>query len=310
MKQKKIMKAILPAAGLGTRFLPATKASPKEMLPIVDKPMIQYAVEEAISCGIEDFIIITGKHKRAIEDHFDSAYELEEKLKNAGKKKLLEEINKLSHINFAYIRQKVALGLGHAILCARPYVKDEPFAVILSDDVIDPAYPLLAEMIRVYERVDGPVIALEEVPESDVHKYGIIDGVQDGDVYLIRSLVEKPKKGEAPTNLAIIGRYILTPDVFGILERQKAGAGGEIQLTDALRELLRKRPIYGYRTVGKRYDAGDKVGFLRATVDFALNNKEVSDQFKAYILGIASNIRSPDSFCQNEESRVSLKRRD
>ena len=290
MKQKKIMKAILPAAGLGTRFLPATKASPKEMLPIVDKPMIQNAVEEAISCGIEDFIIITGKHKRAIEDHFDSAYELEEKLKNAGKKKLLEEINKLSHINFAYIRQKVALGLGHAILCARPYVKDEPFAVILSDDVIDPAYPLLAEMIRVYERVDGPVIALEEVPESDVHKYGIIDGVQDGDVYLIRSLVEKPKKGEAPTNLAIIGRYILTPDIFDILLKLRPGKGGEIQLTDAIFALMKRRPVYGFLFEGRRYDAGDKLGYLKATVDFALRNRELSAQFRSYILDVAKTL--------------------
>ena len=284
MTERKIKKAILPAAGLGTRFLPATKASPKEMLPIVDKPMIQYAVEEAISCGIEDFIIITGKHKRAIEDHFDSAYELEEKLKNAGKKKLLEEINKLSHINFAYIRQRVALGLGHAILCAKPFVKDEAFAVILSDDVIDPDYPLLKEMIRVYEEVDCPVIALEAVPDAEVSKYGIIDGVAEGDVYRINNLVEKPKAEDAPSNLAIIGRYILTPDIFRILEKQKAGAGGEIQLTDALRQMLKKRSIYGYPIAGTRYDAGDKVGFLKATVDLALKNPEVSEPFRKYIL--------------------------
>jgi len=282
--ERKIKKAILPAAGLGTRFLPATKASPKEMLPIVDKPMIQYAVEEAISCGIEDFIIITGKHKRAIEDHFDSAYELEEKLKNAGKKKLLEVINKLSHINFAYIRQRVALGLGHAILCAKPFVKDEAFVVILSDDVIDPDYPLLKEMIRVYEEVDCPVIALEAVPKAEVSKYGIIDGVAEGDVYRINNLVEKPKEEDAPSNLAIIGRYILTPDIFRILEKQKAGAGGEIQLTDALRQMLKKRSIYGYPIAGTRYDAGDKVGFLKATVDLALKNPEVSEPFRKYIL--------------------------
>jgi len=284
MTERKIKKAILPAAGLGTRFLPATKASPKEMLPIVDKPMIQYAVEEAISCGIEDFIIITGKHKRAIEDHFDSAYELEEKLKNTGKKKLLEEINKLSHINFAYIRQRVALGLGHAILCAKPFVKDEAFAVILSDDVIDPDYPLLKEMIRVYEEVDCPVIALESVPKAEVSRYGIIDGLAEGDVYRIKDLVEKPKAEDAPSNLAIIGRYILTPDVFRILEKQRAGAGGEIQLTDALRQLLKKRSIYGYPISGTRYDAGDKVGFLKATVDLALKNPEVSGPFRKYIL--------------------------
>ena len=288
----RVRKAIFPAAGLGTRFLPATKASPKEMLPIVDKPMIQYAVEEAIGCGIEEFIIITGRHKRAIEDHFDSAYELEEKLKVSGKKKLLDEINKLSHINFAYIRQRVALGLGHAILCAKPFVKDEPFAVILSDDVIDPDYPLLRDMIRVYEEVDCPVIALEEVPESEVSRYGIVDGVAEGDVFRITSLVEKPKREDAPSNLAIIGRYILTPDLFRILEKQKVGAGGEIQLTDALRELLKKRSIYGHRIRGKRYDAGDKVGFLKATVDFALKNSEVSEEFRSYLLDVASKLSS------------------
>lgn len=286
----KVKKAILPAAGLGTRFLPATKASPKEMLPIVDKPMIQYAVEEAGACGIEEFIIITGKHKRAIEDHFDSAYELEEKLKNSGKKKLLDEINKLSAVNFAYIRQRVALGLGHAVLCAKPFVKDEPFAVMLSDDVIDPDYPLLREMIRLYHEVDCPVIALEEVPEDEVSRYGIAAGVADGDMFKITSLVEKPKKDEAPSNLAIIGRYILTPDIFRILDRQKAGAGGEIQLTDALKEMLKRRAIYGFPIKGKRYDAGDKVGFLKATVDLALRNPEVAEPFREYLCGVASKL--------------------
>lgn len=289
-----IKKAILPAAGLGTRFLPATKASPKEMLPIVDKPMIQYAVEEAISCGIEEFIIITGKHKRAIEDHFDSAYELEEKLKTDGKKKLLDEINKLSHIKFAYIRQRVALGLGHAILCAKPFVRDEPFAVLLSDDIIDPDYNLLKDMIRVYGEVDCPVIALEEVPLNEVNKYGIIDGVLEGDIYRINNLIEKPKMDKSPSNLAIIGRYILTPDIFTALEKQKVGAGGEIQLTDALRELLKKRPIYGFLTKGKRYDAGDKVGFLKATVDLALRNHEVSGPFRQYILETAKALDDND----------------
>ena len=292
--ERKIKKALLPAAGLGTRFLPATKASPKEMLPIVDKPMIQYAVEEAINCGIEDFIIITGKHKRAIEDHFDSAYELEEKLKSTGKEKLLKEINKLSHINFAYIRQRVALGLGHAILCAKPFVKDEAFAVILSDDVIDPDYSLLKEMIRVYEEVECPVVALEEMPKSEVSRYGVADGVMEGEIYRINNLVEKPKAEEAPSNLAIIGRYILTPDIFKILDRQKAGAGGEIQLTDALKSLLKKRTIYGYPIKGKRYDAGDKVGFLKATVDLALKNSEVSGPFRAYIREIAQRIGIDD----------------
>lgn len=290
-----VKKAILPAAGLGTRFLPATKASPKEMLPIVDKPMIQYAVEEAISCGIEDFIVITGKNKRAIEDHFDSAYELEEKLRSSGKKKLLDEINKLSHANFAYIRQRVAMGLGHAILCAKPFVRDEPFAVILSDDIIDPDCHLLKEMIRVYNEVDCPVIALEEVPKTEVFKYGIIDGAKEGDIFKIRNLVEKPKPEEAPSNLAIIGRYILTPDIFRILEKQKAGAGGEIQLTDALKELLKKRTIYGYLIKGRRYDAGDKLGFLKATIDLGLKNPEVSEGLRDYIKEVSARINSADA---------------
>lgn len=279
-----IKKAILPAAGLGTRFLPATKASPKEMLPIVDKPLIQYAVEEAMTCGIEEFVIITGKNKRAIEDHFDIAYRLEEKLRASDKKVLLEEITKLSHIHIAYIRQKSPLGLGHAILCAEPFVRNESFAVILSDDVIDPDYHLLKDMIRVYEEVGGPIIALEEVPASEVNKYGIIDGVLEGGVYKINNLIEKPKPGEAPSNLAIIGRYILTPDIFKVLARQEPGAGGEIQLTDALRELLKERPVYGYLVKEKRYDAGDKLGYLKVTVDFALRNKELSGEFKKYLI--------------------------
>ncbi len=282
--RKSIRKAVLPAAGLGTRFLPATKASPKEMLPIVDKPLIQYAVEEALSCGIEEFIIITGKNKRAIEDHFDSAYELEEKLRTAGKKRLLEEINKLSRVNFAYIRQKAALGLGHAILCARPFVCDEPFVVILSDDVIDPDYPLLKGMIDVYERVKAPVIALEEVPQSEVQRYGIVDAVPEGEDYRIRNLVEKPKPEEAPSRLAILGRYILTPEIFDILDRQKPGAGGEIQLTDALNKLVKKAPMYGFLAKGGRYDAGDKLGYLKATVDLALKNSELAGPFKQFII--------------------------
>lgn len=279
-----IKKAILPAAGLGTRFLPATKASPKEMLPIVDKPQIQYAVEEAISCGIEEFIIITGKHKRAIEDHFDTAYRLEEKLRASGKDMILKEINKLNNINLAYIRQRVPLGLGHAILCAKPFVKNEPFVVILSDDVIDPEYPLLKEMIRIYEKKKCPIIALEEVPMSEVHRYGVIDGRLEGDVYKIKNMVEKPAPDKAPSNLAIIGRYILTPEIFKILEKQEPGAGGEIQLTDALKKLVKKIPMYGYLIRGKRYDAGDKLGYLKATVDFALKNRELSEAFKMYLI--------------------------
>ncbi len=278
-----VKKVILPAAGLGTRFLPATKASPKEMLPIVDKPLIQYAVEEAISAGIEEFIIITGKNKRAIEDHFDAAYRLEEKLKNSGKQQLLKEINKLNDVHFAYIRQKTALGLGHAIYCARPFVSHEPFAVILSDDVIDPDYPLLAEMVEIYEQKKSPVIALQEVPWDEVNRYGIIAGEREDRVFRISDLVEKPKPDRAPSNLAIIGRYILTPDIFQVLESQEPGAGGEIQLTDALRELLKKRPIYGYLIKGARYDAGDKLGFIKATIDFALRNSELAEGLRQYM---------------------------
>jgi len=280
---KTIKKAIFPAAGLGTRFLPATKASPKEMLPIVDKPLIQYGVEECLSCGIEEFIIITGKHKRAIEDHFDSAFELEEKLKNSGKHKLLDEINKLRHIKFAYIRQREALGLGHAILCAKPFVRDEPFAVILSDDILDPRSTVLRDMIRIYEDKQSPVIAVEEVPRNEVQRYGIIGGIPRGEVIEISDLVEKPKPADAPSNLGIIGRYILTPDIFDILDKQKPGAGGEIQLTDALRALVKKRPIYGYAIKGRRYDAGDKLGYLKATVDFALRNKDLAESFAKYL---------------------------
>lgn len=281
--QSVIKKVVLPAAGLGTRFLPATKASPKEMLPIVDKPLIQYAVEEAISAGIDEFVIITGKNKRTIEDHFDSAYRLEEKLKSSGKQKLLEEINKLNDVHFAYIRQKSALGLGHAIYCAKPFVGKEPFAVILSDDIIDPQYPLLAEMIKIHKKTRATIIALQEVPKEEVNRYGIIKGIKKGDIYKITDLVEKPKPQLAPSNLAIIGRYILTPSIFDALEVQKPGAGGEIQLTDALRDLLNKEEIFGVIIKGQRYDAGDKLGFIKATIDFALKNPELSEGIRQYI---------------------------
>ena len=222
-----VKKALLPAAGLGTRFLPATKAAPKEMLPIVDKPMIQYAVEEAEACGINEFIIITGRHKRTLEDHFDTVYELEENLKQKGKKQLLEEINRLSHLNFAYVRQGKPLGLGHAILRAKPFVKDEPFAVLLSDDVIDPEDNLLQNMIKLYEELDCPIVALEEVPREEIQLYGVIQGEAEGEnIYRITDFVEKPEPEKAPSNLAIIGRYILTPDIFRILERMRPGRGG------------------------------------------------------------------------------------
>ncbi|MEJ2685516.1 MAG: UTP--glucose-1-phosphate uridylyltransferase GalU [Candidatus Sulfobium sp.] len=293
MKKSAVKKGIFPAAGLGTRFLPATKASPKEMLPIVDKPMIQYGIEEATACGIKEIVIITGKNKRAIEDHFDYAFELEHKLKKSGKKKLIEEINRLSKINIAYIRQGYALGLGHAIFCARPFVKDEPFAVILSDDIIDPGESLLADMISLYEELKSPVLALEQVPAADIHRYGVIDGAREGDgVYRIQDLIEKPPAESAPSDMAIIGRYILTPDIFGVLQKSRPGKGGEIQLTDAIRALLKTRPVYGFLFKGKRYDAGDKFGYLKATVDFAMKNAELSEQFRSYIIEVSRRLKS------------------
>jgi UTP--glucose-1-phosphate uridylyltransferase len=287
-----VRKAILPAAGLGTRFLPATKASPKEMLPIVDKPMIQYAVEEADRYGISEFIVITGKNKRAIEDHFDIAMRLEDSLRRSGKEDVLNELEWLNQLNFAYIRQGEALGLGHAIYCARPFVKDEPFAVILSDDIIAPEDNLLEEMIGLYGELQGPVVALMKVERSELSRYGIIDGTPERPgVYRINDLVEKPAVDEAPSDLAIIGRYILTPDIFDVLEDLPPGRGGEIQLTDALNELLGKRPVYGYVFEGKRYDAGDKVGFLEATVDFALKNSNVSEEFRRYLVETAARLK-------------------
>lgn len=290
--KKKVLKAILPAGGLGTRFLPATKASPKEMLPIVDKPMVQYAIEEARACGIKEFVIITGKYKRAIEDHFDSAYELEEKLQQSGKNKLLEEIRKLNSVNFAYIRQKAALGLGHAIYCAKPFVKDEPFAVLLSDDIIDPEDTLLKEMILLYKELNAPILALQKVPKSDLHRYGVIDGKKlKKNVFQITHLVEKPAASSAPSDMAIIGRYILSPDIFGILENIGPGKGGEIQLTDALQGLLKKRPVYGHLFTGKRYDAGDKMGYLKATLDLALKNSHLSHKLEEYILSLAKQLK-------------------
>ena len=287
-----VRKAIFPAAGLGTRFLPATKASPKEMLPIVDKPMIQYGIEEALACKIQEFIIITGKHKRSIEDHFDYAFELEEKLKKSGKDKLLAEINRLNQIKLGYIRQGYALGLGHAILCAKPFVKDEPFAVILSDDIIPPEETLLMDMIKLYRKLKSPVLALEKVPMQEVNRYGVISGDKEWDsVFRINSLVEKPDPQHAPSNMAIIGRYILTPDIFDILEKAKPGKGGEIQLTDAINVLLQKRPVYGFLFDGKRYDAGDKLGYLKATVDFALKNPDLSKAFGKYLLDVTKSMK-------------------
>lgn len=289
---KKISKVVIPAAGLGTRFLPATKASSKEMLPIVDKPMIQYAVEEAEKCGIKEIIMITGKTKRAIEDHFDSAWELEENLKRKGKQTLLDEIQKLRHLQFAYIRQRAPLGLGHAILCAKPFVNDEPFAVILCDDIIDPDDNLLAEMIQFYDKYQTTILALQRVPKAEIHRYGIIEGKEiDKNFFKLTDMVEKPDPLSAPSDIAIIGRYILTPDVFHFIETTTPGKGGEIQLTDALKAFLKVKPVYGYLFEGKRYDAGDKVGYLKATVELALKHHGVMRSFKKYLLSKIAEIK-------------------
>jgi UTP--glucose-1-phosphate uridylyltransferase len=280
-----IRKAVFPAAGLGTRFLPATKAQPKEMLPVVDKPLIQYAVEEAISSGIEQIIVVTGRGKNAIEDHFDIAFELEQTLEERGKREQLEEVRRIAEITrFAYVRQKKALGLGHAVLIARDLVNDEPFAVLLGDDLVDSEVPCLKQMVDVFNRYQAPVIAIMEIDGPDISKFGAIRAEQvEPNVYRILDMVEKPEFDKAPSNLAIIGRYILTPDIFDELEATPPGAGGEIQLTDAMRSLLKKREVYGYRFNGKRYDAGDKLGFLIATVELALKRDDIGQQFREYL---------------------------
>jgi UTP--glucose-1-phosphate uridylyltransferase len=282
---KEITKAVFPAAGLGTRFLPATKASPKEMLPLVDKPLIQYVVEEAVSSGIEEVVLVTGRAKRAIEDHFDVAFELEEELKAKGKHKILSEVQRIANlVTFCYIRQKKALGLGHAVLTAKRVVGNEPFAVLLGDDIIDAKVPALRQMINVHKRYPATILAIQKVPRSQTQHYGIIDGkrIENG-VYLVRDLVEKPLPDEAPSNLAIIGRYILAPEIFDALERTKPGKGDEIQLTDGLRLLMEKQPLYAYEFEGTRYDAGDKLGFLKATVEFGLKNTEFGGDFRDYL---------------------------
>jgi UTP--glucose-1-phosphate uridylyltransferase len=282
-----VRKAVFPAAGLGTRFLPATKAQPKEMLPLVDKPIIQYGVEEALDSGVNNIILVTGRGKNAIEDHFDVSVELETFLEARGKKELLAEIRKISNlINVSYVRQGEPLGLGHAVLVTRDLVGPEPFAVILGDDVIDAKPPALKQMLDVFEQVDGPVLAIEEVPPETVSAYGIIDAeeIRPG-VYRIRDLVEKPTRDEAPSNLAIIGRYVLTPDIFPALEEtaREKDRTGEIQLTNGLRKLLKERPIYGCRVNGVRHDTGNKLGFLKAVVYFALKRDDLSEPFRAYL---------------------------
>jgi UTP--glucose-1-phosphate uridylyltransferase len=283
-----IRKAVFPAAGLGTRFLPATKAQPKEMLPLVDKPIIQYGVEEAVASGVDNIILVTGRGKNAIEDHFDVSIELEAFLEARGKKDLAAEIRRISSsLNFSYVRQGEPLGLGHAVLVTRNLVGDEPFAVILADDVIDADPPAVRQMIEVFHEVNGPVLAIERVPRENVSAYGIIDAdeIRPG-VYRIRDLVEKPPVSDAPSNLAIIGRYILTPDIFPALEATASDRTGEIQLTNGLRRLLKDRPIFGCHIEGVRHDTGNKLGFLKAVVYFAMRRPDIAEPFAEYLRGI------------------------
>ncbi|MEQ6376437.1 UTP--glucose-1-phosphate uridylyltransferase GalU [Bacillaceae bacterium S4-13-58] len=282
---KKIRKAIIPAAGLGTRFLPATKAMPKEMLPIVDKPTIQYIVEEAVASGIEDIIIVTGKGKRAIEDHFDRAPELESNLQAKGKLDLLKTVDySTSLANIHYIRQKEPKGLGHAVWCARNFIGDEPFAVLLGDDIVQNNYPCLRQLMDQYEEMGSSVIGVQTVPDEETHRYGIVDPVSnEGRRYEVRNFVEKPKQGTAPSNLAIMGRYVFTPEIFKYLDKQIIGAGGEIQLTDAIQMLNQTQKVYAYDFEGERYDVGEKLGFVKTTIDFALKNEEIRDELLKYL---------------------------
>jgi UTP--glucose-1-phosphate uridylyltransferase len=287
-RMSEIRRAVFPAAGLGTRFLPATKAQPKEMLPLVDKPLIQYVVEEAVDAGIENLVIVTGRGKNAIEDHFDVSFELERILEDRGKSDLLKLVRAVSDmVNIVYVRQKEALGLGHAVMMAENLVNREPFAVLLGDDVIEAEPPCIRQMIDVYERHRASVIAIMEVPRDEVQRYGIIKGAPleggGGRVYRVEDLVEKPSVEDAPSNLAIIGRYILTPGIFPALRGTGQGRGGEIQLTDGLRRLLSEEQVLAYRFQGRRYDAGEKLGFLKATVEFALKNSELGPEFRKYL---------------------------
>ncbi|UZW15926.1 UTP--glucose-1-phosphate uridylyltransferase GalU [Clostridium pasteurianum] len=287
----KVKKAIIPAAGLGTRFLPATKAQPKEMLPIVDKPTIQYIVEEAVSSGIEEILVITGRNKRAIEDHFDKSVELEKELESHGKDELLSIVKDISNMaNIYYIRQKEPKGLGHAINCAKTFVGNEPFAVMLGDDVVDSKVPCLKQLINCYDEYKTTILGVQQVPHKDVSKYGIVDAMHiENSVYKVKNLVEKPKIEEAPTDIAILGRYIITPQIFDILSKTEPGKGGEIQLTDALKILMQSEAMYAYTFEGRRYDVGDKLGFLKATVEFALKRDELREPFIKYLLTLREN---------------------
>jgi UTP--glucose-1-phosphate uridylyltransferase len=293
----KIRKAIIPAAGLGTRFLPATKALPKEMLPIVDKPAIQYIVEEAIKSGIEDILIVTGRNKRAIEDHFDKSFELEYELKSKNKMDLLSVVDNISNlVDLHYIRQKEAKGLGHAIYCAKSFIGNEPFAVLLGDDIVESETPCLKQLMNVYAETKGSVIGVQKVPEEKVSSYGIISGEKKRDrLYKVNDLVEKPEIGTAPSNVAILGRYIISPEIFIHLENAKPGKGGEIQLTDSLKKLMDTGNMYAYDYIGRRYDIGDKNGFLEATIEFALNRNDIKDDFLTYLKSIVEK----ENLCDN-----------
>jgi UTP--glucose-1-phosphate uridylyltransferase len=283
-----VRKAVFPAAGLGTRFLPATKAQPKEMLPLVDKPTIQYVVEEAVASGLEEIVLVTGRNKRAIEDHFDAAFELEYYLQDRGKTEELAQIKTISELaSVSYVRQKEPLGLGHAILCARSIVGGEPFGVFLGDDIIVSETPCMRQLLEVYARHDGPVVAVMRIPREEIGRYGVIEAKPlGGNVYEVLDMVEKPAPEDAPSDLAIIGRYVLTPDLFPILAETSPDARGEIQLTNGLRTLRQKRPIYALEFEGRRYDTGDKLGFLKATVDFALARPDLRDEFRAHLKGL------------------------
>ena len=289
---KKVKKAIIPAAGLGTRFLPATKSQPKEMLPIVDKPTLQYIIEEAIESGIEEILIVTGRNKKSIEDHFDRSVELELELEQKGKKEMLEMVKNISNmVNIHYIRQKEPKGLGHAIYCAKSFIGNEPFAVLLGDDIVDADTPCLKQMIDAYDEYKTSILGVQEVARENVDKYGILDVKHIEDrVYKVKDMVEKPSVEEAPSNIAILGRYIITPEIFNILENQEPGKGGEIQLTDALQTLATKEAIYAYNFEGRRYDVGDKLGFLEATVDFALKRPELKNDFITFLKSKAEQV--------------------
>ena len=282
---KKVKKALIPAAGLGTRFLPATKAMPKEMLPILDKPTIQYIVEEVARAGIEDIIIVTGKHKRAIEDHFDRQQELEIVLEAKGKDTLLEKVHDATNLaNIFYVRQKEQLGLGDAIYTAKQFIGDEPFAVLLGDDIVDSETPAIQQLIEQYEANDASVIGVQTVPESDTHRYGIIDpGQQDGRRYEVKQFVEKPAQGTAPSNLAIMGRYVLSPKIFDYLANQTEGSGGEIQLTDAIERMNHDMKVIAYDFEGQRYDVGEKIGFVKTTIEYALRDEEMKDEVMRFM---------------------------